>query len=1407
MNCKKLISTRRWRPALRIFWTLLLTPWCVVARAQFDGASRVTSVYPDISIEAATHLRTAASYVSDQNWSEALDLYQKLIEKFGDKVVQVGSRPLYVTVRDYCHMQLAAMPPKALEQYRQRVDAQAESWFKAGMRDRDRDQLVRVVDHALLSSWGDNALDALAEIAFEASDFDQASMAWGLIHRADRATAEPPERNRVGLVYPDTDLDRPLIEAKQILCEIFLGRKEPAAQSIAEFRRRYPSARGILGGVEGSLVDRLTTIARDAEQTPSTEDNNWTTFAGNPQRTKVMPEAIDIGSVQWKAQLPQVVQPRINVNTRPLSNAPDDVLSFHPLVFRNQVIVSGRDEVRAYDLHEGPKSGGEPLWTFRLRDLMGQPSVMATRPSSGSPQYTLTAHRGRLYVRMGTPETTLPIRRGGQPDSYLVCLDLAADGKELWRIQPEQTEPDLAFEGSPLVADGNVYVGVTRGGAMTHSFLACYDAVTGAKKWRTLICESSSTTSFFNAGSISHNLPTLGGGMVFYNTNLGAVAALDQRTGRVRWIATYARKGRDDPGLRSLSNFLGRELAPCIYYGGLVMALPADGEGVHAFDALTGELQWRTPEPPNLAHMLGVANGNLICSGNQVVAINVSTGRGIWQWSDSGTIAPYGRGVLAGDYVYFPTKTHVYIIDQRTGVLAKRKEVGALQEKYNYSPGNLVIGDGYLVVAQPTQLVVFCQYEVLINRYRDLIALNPRDPEPHLRLARAAEANEAIDLAVEHYRATIELASADGTEDERATRQTARTQLHAVLQQLAQKAARAQDWPRAEEHWREAATVAPTLQNKLDVMLDLAEMWGTAGDAAKAVSVYQNVLAEDSLRGLGIAVDGNRTLRADVEIATRVQKLLDQFGRSVYARYESAAVEMLADAEQNASLPAVERLLRTHPNSEAAVHALLYLASQYAENRQVASASAAYKQVLGRPQQPEATQIAALQGLAQLDESQQAWQTARSWWLRLASEFPDAPAPSKPEQSIASFVQEKLSGIPYEPSPIPACDRLQLPLARRWNRLWDQGHRVLVPQGIPPAEVGVLLLVSDSQSLECMSTRQGDPLWTLKLTGPVRWAAFHENHLLVGTDSELASMAAASGELMWQQKAGSGMPAFSEFHLVEGRVFVREESRRLACIAASSGTILWTYAPTEGSIQPHTFLSSQHVALRTKEPSKFVVLDGDGRQRFETTQTGDPWEYPPVAVDAHRLCIARDARTIQLIDLNDGKQVWSYTGPNSEQRPVPIVGPSALVALVSGNTLVRLDPDTGKSLWSSRVSDDALPRYGSAWCIDGELFCCITRELNLRAFRLTDGTLAWEQFLTGPGDQWQLANCDGHVLALPRSPHSSEGLPVVICRQSDGQLMQRLFFRPHGKEAIVYLTSQHALVGSEREVWLLRKEE
>ena len=158
------------------------------ARGQvgFDGgpARAQTSVYFDTSNAADALLRSAANHVRGGHYAEAVEIYQRVIQQFGDKIVESGDpapiaalaglSKLSIDVRGECQMRIAALPAEARALYRARVDGQAERWFKAGQADRDRSMLRRVVDQAFCSSWGDDALDLLGDLAFQDGQFGEA---------------------------------------------------------------------------------------------------------------------------------------------------------------------------------------------------------------------------------------------------------------------------------------------------------------------------------------------------------------------------------------------------------------------------------------------------------------------------------------------------------------------------------------------------------------------------------------------------------------------------------------------------------------------------------------------------------------------------------------------------------------------------------------------------------------------------------------------------------------------------------------------------------------------------------------------------------------------------------------------------------------------------------------------------------------------------------------------------------------------------------------------------------------------------------------------------------------------------------------------------------------------------------
>ena len=228
----------------------------------------------------------------------------------------------------------------------------------------------------------------------------------------------------------------------------------------------------------------------------------------------------------------------------------------------------------------------------------------------------------------------------------------------------------------------------------------------GALRWRRLVC-GAETPAQGQYEETTHNLLTLDRGVLYLNTNLGAIAALSARDGHVQWITLYPRAKAGD--LNQRAKHFYRDLTPCVYDRGVLFAAPADSRFILALDAPTGLMLWQTDLPEDVVHLLGVGGGNLMASGDKLWWIQVATGKVApveWPegaWPDGPSPKGYGRGVLAGNRVYWPTRSAVYVFDQRTG----RKEQEIELSTRGAAGGNLLVAAGSLLVATSDELLAF----------------------------------------------------------------------------------------------------------------------------------------------------------------------------------------------------------------------------------------------------------------------------------------------------------------------------------------------------------------------------------------------------------------------------------------------------------------------------------------------------------------------------------------------------------------------------------------------------------------------------------------------------------------------------------------------------------------------------
>jgi outer membrane protein assembly factor BamB len=687
----------------------------------------------------AARLDQARQLAAARNWDEAIDIYRELAADKSDRVVALDSHQ-YLSLRNYCHLQIARFPKEGLDAYRRRVDGSAEKLYRDGLANRDEGMLCRVVDEFFCSSWGDDALMALGELALERGDYATARRTWEQISPLLAAPNGIPmwlalrdidlntkwseverrwqtrKKPADCLAYPDTQLELSEVRARLVLASIRAGELDRAALELQIFRHLHPNAIGQFGGQKENLVvalERLLSAAHEWPAQPSSID--WPTFAGSHSRSRVAarigPDLVPV----WKEPIPltlpkyvrsvRLVQGGAGGNTLAKDEPNTAVresqrpLSCYPIVTGNVILFADGIGVHAADL-----ASGKPLITANgllhrndsADDKGGQaPLGVAGGIAYGVPRLTLDATDDVVYARVGTLATSRAQATQAAASDRIIGLDLRREG--LLKFQSPREDGAWAFDGAPVSNGCRVFVAMRHSDITPRAYVACFDAATGVRQWRTPI-GAADTISGGAADEITHNLLTLVENRIYLNTNLGLVAALDADNGDICWISRYDRLiGKTLTLGSAVPLHFDRDPSPCVCHDGLLFVAPSDAPTIFALDADTGKMVWQQNQLPDALQLLGVFGEHLIASGERIAALDISSGHVEWAWpeSDRAGIRGMGRGVVAGNEIFWPTRTEIIAIDPKTGAQSR--------PPISLSPlvggANLVASQGRLIVA------------------------------------------------------------------------------------------------------------------------------------------------------------------------------------------------------------------------------------------------------------------------------------------------------------------------------------------------------------------------------------------------------------------------------------------------------------------------------------------------------------------------------------------------------------------------------------------------------------------------------------------------------------------------------------------------------------------------------------
>lgn len=828
MNLQRDNRVRPGCPGLtvRLLWSMLAL-LCVVpelraqqVEQQRRGGGEALTL--DLDTVASKKLATIENHLRASQFAEAIDLLRGLTEVTSEKLVPSnGNR--YVGARRYAHALVAGLPPAGLALYRQQIDPGLRQVFVTAQSQRDPVLLRKLVAEAYCSSYGDDALWLLGEMAWESGNFTLARNYW-------RQLIPPPAPSAPGqpvplLAYPDTDLDAATIRARIILCSLLGGDRERAERERLAFAELYPTANGQLSGRAGTWVSLLDeTFAAAVSWRLPTETSGVPTFAGSPARQSAEAPVLDVGGVAWTVALP----PYSPFAQRGNAAWAWAGLSFFPVVYGDVVFIGDQQTLWAYDLRTGRPAWGEEGSTdariFQLpeRGDLGLGMLGLERITAfivGEPRHTLTIAHDRLFARLGplVPPSETAAARGNT--SRIVCLDLVQQGKVVWETLASSLPTDggpWSFEGAPVVVGPRVFVGVRRTAPQPQVQVVCLEVDTGRILWTRNI-NGAPGVSGLEVQEISQSLLSYGEGTLFYATQLGTIVALEPLTGQIKWLRPYPRI--EVRNWRDVDRRASRSPLPALYHAGNLYVASQDSAELWALDADTGLVRWQREFPDPIQALLGVVEDKLIVSGNHLTALQTRTGDIAWTLGgETPEVAGYGRGLIVGDVIYWPTRENLLLVEHATGHVRVNK---ALREIHGQHGGHLLLSGGYLLISQPGHLAAFTEFS----------APPPPAPTTEMSALSPAAAWEAARRAIQRQdwlaaEVALEQASRVVTEEDRwqgkSLAEALATTRWNVLCRRAELATKAQNPTRAVSLWQQALETAPRPELQLATLIAAA---------------------------------------------------------------------------------------------------------------------------------------------------------------------------------------------------------------------------------------------------------------------------------------------------------------------------------------------------------------------------------------------------------------------------------------------------------------------------------------------------------------------------------------------------------------------------------------------------------
>jgi outer membrane protein assembly factor BamB len=642
-------------------------------------------------------LKEVQKLISLKLWENVATAYTRILQTYSDKVVQKGEGR-YLSLEAFLIEELKDLPEEGKRAFRIRSDLPAKRSFEKAKESLDTELLAEIVRRYPLSSFNDDCLSLLGDIALERGEFAKAASYYT---RIPDNLGDSSAGNRILLL--------------KTLAAVSGSNQTEKAEELLEKVKKFTDISS--GWSKAKLSNFLENLSRGEETAACSESlfspDMWQTVGGSNTRCRNSSASPRPGKKVWSASLfpDGNAGARFGFGGHAVVERKFDEFNYYPALAAGKLFLATESSLNVREIVSGRlrahrASPGESV-QFLAPDVIVAPVLANFSPDDG----------GLVFVNFITEVAPGEDFYGILAKASIPCRALFAihpdSGKIAWSAPDDAAfkkafaNKRWSFGAPPLVVGTTVFAEVKVRSQIVTSYAVAFDALRGTMKWSVPLVSNGTELTYFGFDA-REPLSTMitsseDGETIFLCTSIGAVCALNASTGSVRWITEYSQIPlQGTRGFYTQPRTLSFANCPPIVTGNTLIAAPLDSRYVHAFDTLTGKIRWRVrydDYDSNLKYVVGVFGENVILAGNQVVAIDLRSGKLRWKAPEAPALTLLGRPAIGGSLVYLPTPDEILLIDAKTGKLSSEDQPSARTEEYE--PGNITIfSDGILTTSK-----------------------------------------------------------------------------------------------------------------------------------------------------------------------------------------------------------------------------------------------------------------------------------------------------------------------------------------------------------------------------------------------------------------------------------------------------------------------------------------------------------------------------------------------------------------------------------------------------------------------------------------------------------------------------------------------------------------------------------